>query len=134
MAVIDASTIIAAISPDEQADDARRLLDVVFAGTASTPALMLYECANTLHVKYRRGIFDRATRDELLDILASFPLEIVGPDHGRMTSMIVPLAERHGISVYDAAYLDLARQRVVPLATRDRRLRAAAQAEQVSVL
>jgi predicted nucleic acid-binding protein len=134
MVVIDASTIVAAISPDERADDARQLLGVVFAGSASTPALMLYECANTLQVKYRRGIFDRATRDELLDIVASFPLLIVGPDHDRMNRMIVPLAERYGISVYDASYLDLALQQAVPLATRDRRLRAAAEAERVALL
>ncbi len=134
MPVIDASTIIAAISPDEQAEDARRLLTVVFARSASVPALMIYECANTLQVKCRRGVFDPATRDELLDIVASFPLVVFAPNHERMISEIVPLAARHGLSVYDAAYLDLARQQAAPLATRDKRLRAAAEAESVALL
>ena len=37
------------------------------------------------------------------------------------------LAEQHGLSVYDAAYLELALRRNLPLGTRDRALRSAAQ-------
>ena len=41
---------------------------------------------------------------------------------GRMS----PLAERYGLSVYDAAHLELALRRDLPLGTRDRALRSAA--------
>ena len=46
----------------------------------------------------------------------------------------VALADRHGLSVYDAAYLDLALDVDGELATLDRPLRAAAEAEGIPVL
>jgi predicted nucleic acid-binding protein len=44
------------------------------------------------------------------------------------------LARRHRLTVYDAAYLELALREVVPLATLDQALAAAAQAEGVSLV
>ena len=44
------------------------------------------------------------------------------------------LAERHGITVYDAAYLEIAVRRKIPLATLDRELSAAARAEEIHLL
>ena len=44
------------------------------------------------------------------------------------------LAERHRLTLYDAAYLELALRRGLPLATLDRELRAAARGEKVKVL
>ena len=44
------------------------------------------------------------------------------------------LATRHRLTLYDAAYLELARRRCLPLATLDHELRAAATAEDVALL
>jgi predicted nucleic acid-binding protein len=44
------------------------------------------------------------------------------------------LAERHGLTVYDAAYLEIASRREIALATLDRQLRAAAMSEGVQLL
>ena len=44
------------------------------------------------------------------------------------------LAERHGLTIYDAAYLEIASRRKIPLATLDRQLRAAARDEKVELL
>jgi len=44
------------------------------------------------------------------------------------------LAERHGLTLYDAAYLELALRRGLPPATLDRELRAAASGEKIQVL
>lgn len=48
--------------------------------------------------------------------------------------MTVALAERHGLTVYDATYLELAIRTGLPLATRDKRLRAAAGDRGVALL
>lgn len=48
-----------------------------------------------------------------------------------MPGKTVLLAERHHLTVYDAAYLELALRRALPLATLDRELRTAAEAEAV---
>jgi len=47
---------------------------------------------------------------------------------------IVDLAMKHDLTAYDAAYLDLALRERLPLATLDRKLAAAARAENVPVL
>jgi len=46
----------------------------------------------------------------------------------------VRLAVQHRLTVYDAAYLELALRRGLPLATLDQELRAAAESEKVKVL
>ena len=46
----------------------------------------------------------------------------------------LPAAERRRLTLYDAAYLELAQRRRLPLATLDRDLAAAAGAEGVVVL
>ena len=44
------------------------------------------------------------------------------------------LAERHGLTLYDAFFLDAAAERSLPLATNDRALRRAAEAEGVPLV
>ena len=44
------------------------------------------------------------------------------------------LTERHRLTLYDAAYLELAMRRGLPLATLDDELRAAANAEAIALL
>jgi predicted nucleic acid-binding protein len=134
LAVIDASTVIAAVSPDERAEDAYSTLRKALSQRPHAPALLLYECANIFQVKYRRKIFNQATRDELIDIVIAFGIALIPPDPTRFQVFTVPLAALHGLSVYDATYLDLARERGEPLATQDRRLRDAARAEGVILL
>jgi predicted nucleic acid-binding protein len=48
--------------------------------------------------------------------------------------MTLALAGKHGLTSYDAAYLELALRRGLPLATRDRELRKAARSERVPLL
>jgi len=52
------------------------------------------------------------------------------PDESR----VLALAHRHRLTVYDAAYLELAAREALPLATLDTELAAAAQAEQVALI
>jgi predicted nucleic acid-binding protein len=47
---------------------------------------------------------------------------------------VLALAARHGLTAYDAAYLELAQRRALPLATRDAALIRAAAAEGVALL
>jgi predicted nucleic acid-binding protein len=134
MPVLDASTIIAAVSPGEAVADARRILEEALRTGASAPSLLIYECANVLQVKHRRSLFDEATRDELLDIVVSLPITYHAPRQSDFGRRIVPMAARLGLSVYDASYLDLALRNGEALASADRRLREAASNEGVALL
>jgi predicted nucleic acid-binding protein len=87
---------------------------------------------NGLQVAVRRGRITAAYRDASLDDLR--PLAIaVDPETNRQAwAATLSLCERFGLTAYDAAYLELAQRRRLPLATLDDELIRAAQAEKVS--
>jgi predicted nucleic acid-binding protein len=64
------------------------------------------------------------------------PISLLGAtvDHAPDESEVLTLARRHRLTVYDAAYLELARREALPLATLDSELANAARAEKVMVL
>jgi predicted nucleic acid-binding protein len=92
------------------------------------------EVANLLEMGIREGRPDGAFRDAALADLAMLPI-LVDPETDRQAwGATAKLAARHKLTLYDAAYLELARRRSLPLATVDRELRAAATAEDVVLL
>jgi predicted nucleic acid-binding protein len=62
------------------------------------------------------------------------PIEIDDETAGPSWAAMAPLAESHRLTVYDAAYLELAMRRDLPLATRDEVLIAAANGAGVPLL
>jgi predicted nucleic acid-binding protein len=118
--VIDASTALSWCFPDEgaalPADEA----------VAVVPALWLLEVANGLLVGERRGRITRAQSTRLAECLLSV-LEVQVDDAGDAFKGILPLAREYDLSVYDAAYLELAIRLGLPLATGDGKLAAAAE-------
>ena len=111
------------------------LLDRVAAGTPLVvPTLWPFEVANSLLVLLRRKKLLAAERDRAIAALARLPL-VVDDDGPRLAlGRISELAAEHGLSVYDATYLELAVRRKLPLASRDEALRKAAQGCHVKLL
>lgn len=73
----------------------------------------------------------RSTEAESLrwtGILSSLPIVVDSDTNAHAWTDTLSLARRHGLTAYDAAYLELAIRRGIPLATLDARLKAAAQA------
>lgn len=112
-----------------------QLLDGVAAGTPLVvPTLWPFEVANSLLVLLRRKRLLAAERDRAVAALAHLPL-LVDDDGPRLAlGRISGLAAEHGLSVCDAAYLELAVRRKLPLASRDEALRKAAQRCHVKLL
>ena len=82
----------------------------------------------------RKGSSDSAFRDASLADLAPLPIT-VDPETGRQAlCAAAKLAARHRLTLYDAANLELARRRPLPLAALDSELRAAPAAEDVALL
>jgi predicted nucleic acid-binding protein len=96
--------------------------------------LWLWEVANVLQMNVRRGRHNSKFRDRALADLALFPIKEDAEAGRQAWSGSLILAERHGLTVYDAAYLEVALRRGLPLATLDKDLRAAANAERVQLL
>ena len=129
--IIDASVAAGWLLPDEKTEIADALAFRMQSEDALAPDLFWHEARSLLVTALRRNRIVEAAVYISLDRLATIPLRNAGP--GDAVS-VTRLAILHGLSAYDAAYLDLALREHLPLATLDRKLAAGAQAEGVVVL
>lgn len=134
MAVFDASIVIAAFSPDEIEGRAVGALAPLLGGGSHVPDLWPIEIANVLLTKMRRRLLSEAEADAVWRTIRMIPVELHTVSIEQVETSVLPLAQAHGLTTYDACYLELARRLAVPLATLDRKLRIAAEAEHVPVL
>lgn len=133
--VIDASVTLAWMLPGEaQAARARETADRVATQGGVAPSLWRLEVANGLLSAVRRGRIPSEAVGELLGRLASLPVAMDGETAARAWDATTALAQRHALTAYDAAYLELAVRRRLPLASDDQALRAATQAEGVALV
>jgi len=132
--VLDSSLALSWYFEDERTPAADALLDRVADEGATVPGLWRLEIANGLRTALRRKRIDKAFRDRAIAELARLPLT-VDPDTDRYAwTTILQLADHFGLTPYDAAYLELAQRRTLPLATLDEPLRTAAPALGVALL
>jgi len=132
--VLDCSTTMAWIFPDEATPETDALRNSLITDTAIVPALWGYEVANVLLVATRRGRLQQSDWPLLQAALAALPITVDNESHQRTLNSTLPLAAQHGLSAYDAAYIELAQRRALPLATLDQRLREVCRAASVPVL
>lgn len=123
---IDSSIAIAWCFPDEQDDYSQSVLDALANKQAFVPYLWHLEIANTLLVGERRKRSTQANTVAWLGFLASLPISVDEETRFQAFGNTISLAREHALSAYDAAYLELAMRRGVPLATLDDKLKAAA--------
>ena len=71
---------------------------------------------------------------EFLALLATLDIETDPETSLRAFAGLLPLCREHGLTSYDAAYLELASREGIPLATQDARLRKAAENAGVAVI
>ena len=133
--VVDSSIGIGWIHPGQANDLTRHLLQEAKNGTAIyVPELWHLEIANTLLVFVRRKLLTEAQRQAGLTLLSQLRV-IVDDETNRLAfSTVSELAVQYTLSVYDAAYLELARRKSLPLATRDEALKAAAKRSGIKLL
>ncbi len=128
MIVIDASIAAAWFLPEEQ----HKAADAIMAGLQTTPGavptLFWFETRNLFLMAERRSRMKRGEAALSMAQLRKLKLEEQGTGND---PLIFALAERHGISGYDASYLALAVQLALPLATMDKRLAEAARNENI---
>ena len=132
--VLDTSATIAWVYEGETSRQVRAVFDQVTESGAWVPGLWRLEIANVLEMGVRRGRHDAAFREMTLADLALLSIQVDPHTNDRAWGATIRLAERHRLTVYDAAYLELALRRGLPLATLDRELRVAATAEIVTLL
>lgn len=132
--VIDASAVAAWAFSDERSVNSIGLLRRVGEHGALVPSIWPHEVANMLVQGERRGRLARNERDAFLARLARLPIRVEVVQLKEVVEGAVAMADAHGLTVYDAAYLDLAARSSLPLATKDELLVAAAAKVGVTVL
>jgi predicted nucleic acid-binding protein len=95
------------------------------------PAHWRLEVGNALLMAERRGRIRAGRVDAVWRLLAALPIEVDAETNARAWEGAAELARRHGLTLYDAAYLELAARRRLPLATFDGALVRAAGVERV---
>jgi predicted nucleic acid-binding protein len=132
--VVDASVAIAWVHPAQATAETDEMLASLAGGAVlEVPAVWPLEVANALLVLARRRKLRELERESALRWLCRLPV-VIDPDGASAAfTRLSELAARHALSVYDAAYLELAQRRRLPLGCRDRALRDAAAACGVEV-
>ena len=131
--VLDNSVVMAWSFEDETSPYADAVLDCLNAARAFVPALWPLEVANALLMGERRNRSTEAETLRWIGILNRLPIVIDDETNSRAWSDTVALARNHTLSAYDAAYLELAMRRGLPLATLDERLKTAGRAVGVAL-
>jgi predicted nucleic acid-binding protein len=131
--VIDSSMTLAWYFEDEKTESSLAVLRRVADAGAIAPALWRLEVLNGLQVAVRRGRIDSAYRDASLADLQALVIAIDPATNRQAWSATLRLCERFGLTPYDAAYLELAQRRQLPLATLDAALIRAARAVNVQL-
>ena len=132
--VIDASLTLAWYFDDETTPATEELLDRVVDAGAAVPGIWRLEVANAFQMAVRRRRIDAFYRDASLAQLALMPISVDADTDTYAWSTTLGLAERFTLTLYDAAYLELAQRRHLPLATLDQELRTAAPALGIELL
>lgn len=131
--VLDCSVTLAWLFDDEQDAYADAILARLPSIEMIVPRLWHLEVANVLVSNERRGRCTQADSTNWFAFLSNLPISVDRETELHAWSDTMTLARQHGLSVYDAAYLELALREQLPIATSDKKLKSVATAIGVSL-
>jgi predicted nucleic acid-binding protein len=118
--VLDASVVLTWCFPDENTDLAQHVAERFKRGdTALAPSFWPHEVLNALLAGEKRKRISRQMIESFLDDLALLPVTLEQCFVESVFDRIQSLSLKHELTAYDAAYLDLALQNGLALATLD---------------
>ena len=132
MFVLDNSVVCGWLLESQATVYTARVAERLRTSRAVAPSLLWLECTNVLRTVCKRRKLIVAQAHEMLSMLAALPIDFDAA--ALMPAQVLDLALRYDLSAYDAAYLDLALRRAMPIATQDQALADAARVAGVGVL
>lgn len=129
--VVDCSVFLAWSLADEDEPVAIETMRRVVSAGGVAPLIWWYELRNALLTNERRG---RITAQQVAESLADCAALGIETDDRHDETLVLGLAREHVLSVYAAAYLEVASRRRLPLATLDQKLSEAAGATGVPTI
>lgn len=124
--VIDNSVVVAWCFEDEANPYSDTVLESLADGEAFVPGIWPLELGNVMLVAQRRQRLTEAAVIRFLELVRGLPLTVEHETPARVLGEILSLARDHGLSTYDASYLDLAMRLGLPIATLDASMKKAA--------
>jgi predicted nucleic acid-binding protein len=124
--VVDASVALAWCFPDEASNYADSVLLALEEQAIVIPAIWAVEITNAMLVGERRKRIRQPEVQRFVELLKGLNIVEDAQPAANAVSNLFPLARDYRLSACDAAYLDVAIRREIPLATLDSNLRKAA--------
>jgi predicted nucleic acid-binding protein len=135
LCVLDASVALAWSFKDEVSPYATFIVRSIKNARAVAPIIWPLEVNNALISAVRRERIDELVANRIRNTLDRLPVDIdSGIAVASLGERILRLGIEHGLSAYDASYLELAMRRGLPIATQDERLMRAAHAADIAIL
>jgi predicted nucleic acid-binding protein len=106
---------------------AEKVLAGLLSGRGHVPSLWALEAANVIARSQRQDKVTQAQASEFISLLDELDLDVDPATAQHALHETLELARQFGLSAYDAAYLELALRKGLPLATLDAKLLAAAE-------
>lgn len=132
--VIDASVVFAWQFPDEESKLLEQIAERMLIEGAFVPIHWRVEIANGFAIAVRRGRMSADYRIGALARLSEMPIKTESESANRLWTDTQILCDRHTLTAYDAAYLEMALRLRIPIATLDKALVKAARSEGVVVI
>ncbi len=123
--VLDNSVAISWCFPEERRATLA-VLDSLATREALVPSIWPLELGNALAVAERGKRLTAGDLSGFLSFFSQLPIRVEPETPSRQLKQILSLAREHGLSTYDASYLDLAMRLALPLASLDKDLSRAA--------
>lgn len=132
--IIDCSITMAWCFGDEATGKTAQVQDRLAAEAAIVPIHWSLEVANVLAMAEKRQRISVADSTLFVRLLSILDIQVDNESGIRTFDHVLPLCRTHGLTSYDAVYLDLALRWQLPLASLDDDLRRAASSLGLEVL
>jgi predicted nucleic acid-binding protein len=133
--VLDASIVLTWCFPDEEAQKAEKISEKIALGAKPTvPAFWRHEVLNALLVGEKRKRLTNELIQTFIEDLERLRADIDTPTAETVFQATQGLCRKHGLTAYDAAYLELAMRHRIALATADGALQRAARYEGIEIV
>lgn len=120
--VLDCSISMAWCFEDEKTEFTERILEKLAKAQAIVPTIWPLEIANVLLMAKRNKRISEAESASFIDALTVLPITVDQTTSAKAMHSIYVLASQNNLTVYDAAYLELAIREKIPLLTLDKEL------------
>ncbi len=125
--VLDASVTVAWAFRETANAYATGVLQALTHGEAAAPSIWPLQVANALLMAQHKGRLTVPECEYFLSLLGQLPIRVEYETPEHVWDQVLSLAQHYNLTVYEAAYLDLAMRLTRPLATQDPSLRQAAE-------